>query len=295
VRDNILSTTGSSIDSNSTGARSFSSFNAQTSYPLVRNFETVQAVIEPTVALTLAPNIDQDDEIPDEDSQDAQIDASNLFEVNRFPGLDRVEDGSHATYGLRTGLYGQDGSHGDVFFGQSYRFDASGNPFSSGSGLDEQQSDFVGQVSADYQDRYLLNYRFQLDNTDLSPQRHEVDAGVTFNRFSLSSRYLYAKALQGTDIVETREQIDNGASYYLTRDWRVDVSARHDLGEDPGLRSATAGLNYFGQCLSWNVTGQRTLTDDVSGDNDTTLLFRIGLKNLGEFQESGFTDSVSPD
>ncbi|MBK6897347.1 MAG: LPS-assembly protein LptD [Alphaproteobacteria bacterium] len=267
--------------------RSFASLDAKTSYPLTRNFERFQAVIEPVASLTLAPNIDQEDKIPNEDSQDVQIDASNLFEPNRFPGLDRIEDQSHFTYGLRTGLYADDGSYGDVFFGQSQRFEDDDNPFVAGSGLNEKESDFVGQISGRYKQDYALDYRFQLANDDLSPQRHEVDASASFNSFSLSTRYLFAKSLGGTDIVETREQIENAASYYINDEWRIRGGARHDLGEDPGLRQANIGVDYFGQCFTWSVTGRRNLTEDSSGDNGTEVLFKIGLKNLGEFEASG--------
>ncbi|MCB1591395.1 MAG: LPS-assembly protein LptD [Alphaproteobacteria bacterium] len=270
-------------------SRAFAFFDARTSYPLARNFEKFQLMIEPLASLTLAPNVDQDDGIPNEDSQDVQIDALNLFTPDRFPGLDRVEDRSHVTYGLRTGIYAHDGSYGNVFFGQSQRFHDGDNPFVEGSGLNEDQSDFVGQISGRYQQDYALDYRFQLANDDLSPQRHEVDASASFNAFSISTRYLYAKSLEGTEIEETREQIENSASYLINDRWRIRGSARHDLGEAPGLREANLGVDYLGQCFSWSVTGRRNLTDDSSGDNGTEILFKIGLKNLGEFEASGLT------
>ena len=269
--------------------RSFAFFNGETSYPVIKRFEKFQWTIEPTASLTLAPNIDQDDDIPNEDSQDVQIDALNLFEPNRFPGLDRVEDSSHVTYGLRTGIYGHDGSYGDVFFGQSQRFSDDDNPFAAGTGLDDKQSDFVGQISGNYQNNYRLDYRFQLDNNNMSPQRHEVDATVSLERVSLSTRYLFAKSLEGSDIEETREQIENSASYYINDKWRLNGSARHDLGEDPGLREARLGVDYIGQCFSWSVMGRRILTQDTSGDNGTEILLRIGLKNLGEFETGGLS------
>lgn len=270
-------------------SRAFASFDAKTSYPVARNFGNYQVVVEPQASLTLSPDIDQEDGIPNEDSQDAQIDALNIFEANRFPGLDRVEDQSHVTYGVRTGLYALDGSYGDIFLGQSQRLDEDDNPFLQGSGLDEDQSDFVGQVTGRYKDDYSLDYRFQLNNDNLSPQRHEVDASASFESFTISTRYLFAKSLEGTEIEETREQIENGASYYINDQWRIRGTARHDLGEDPGLRDATVGVDYFGQCFSWSVTGRRNLTEDTSGDNGTEVLFKIGLKNLGEFESSGLS------
>lgn len=287
TRDREVAFAGSGRSTESSKARIFPQLNAQTSYPMVKNMNKVQATIEPIVALTAAPNLNVDSDIPNEDSLDVQIDASNLFESNRFPGLDRIEDQSRVTYGVRSGLYGYEGSYGDVFLGQSYRFNEDDNPFPEGSGLDRQESDIVGQVSGMYDNRYSLDYRFQLASHDMTSQRHEVDAMADFGKFAMSTGYLFAKALEGTDIVESREQIRNDAGYYITDEWRLNGGATHDLGETPGLRRAYVGLDHYGQCLSWSVTGQKNLTDDSTGDSDIELLFRIGLKNLGGFEQSG--------
>lgn len=278
-------------DDDETASRFFPQAHLQTAYPLSRTFETMQATIEPLVALSIAPNIDVTDDIPNEDSQDVQIDASNVFEANRFPGFDRVEDRSRVTYGLRSGLYSFDGSKGDVFLGQSYTFNEDDNPFPEGSGLSRQESDFVGQITGSYKDHYTVDYRFQLGASNLSSQRHEIDAAANWKRFQLSSRYLFAKALENTDIEDSREQLENTATLYLSPEWRTRASATHDFGEeDDGLRRASASLDYLGQCLSWSLTGTRNFTDESSGESGTEFLFTIGLKNLGGFMESGFTE-----
>lgn len=272
-------------------SRLFPQMHVESKYPLAKQFEKSQMTVEPLVAVTIAPNVDVDDSIPNEDSQDVQIDASNLFEANRFPGYDRLEDRSRVTYGLRTGLYGHDGSYGNIFLGQSYRFDEDDNPFPAGSGLNRRESDIVGQISANYAGNYKLDYRFQLDSESLSSQRHEVDAGIDFDRFSFDADYLFATALDGTNITENREQISADASYYWDHEWRSRIGATQDLGDSPGLREAYLGLDYLGECLSWSLTGERNLTDDSSGDSSTEIMFTIGLKNIGEFQESGYKSS----
>jgi LPS-assembly protein len=287
TRDRVVATPGSGQSNQTTEARLYPNLHVQSSYPAVRTFDRAQVTIEPLVALTVSPNIDVSNDIPNEDSQDVQIDASNLFEPNRFPGVDRIEDKSRVTYGVRSGIYGYDGSRGDVFLGQSHRLDKDDNPFPEGSGLDKQDSDIVGQLSAQYKDDYSMDYRFQLSSNNLASQRHEINSVANWDRFRLSGRYLFAKALGGTDIDESREQLQAAAAYYVTEDWRVRTGGTQDLGDEPGLRKAYVGLDYFGQCLSWSLIGQRNLTDDATGESDTEILFRIGLKNLSEFESSG--------
>lgn len=288
IGDSYATGVNANVDDNTTKTRGFGYVHAVSSYPVAKPVENAQVVVEPLVALTMAPNVGND-KVPNEDSQDVQIDTSNLFEANRFPGLDRVEDQSHVTYGMKTGVYAYDGSFGDIFIGQSYRFDDDDNPYTRGSGLDQQGSDVVGQISAGYKDMHRLDYSFQLDNESLSSQRHEVDASVRVYDLTLSGRYLYAKGLGGTDIEQTREQIQSYASYDLNDQWRVFGGAHHDLGVDPGLRSADFGFDYMGQCISFSATATRTLTSEASGDSGTEVMFRLGLKNLGEFQSSGLS------
>jgi LPS-assembly protein len=236
----------------------------------------------------MAPNLDQNSAIPNEDSQDVQIDASNLFEPNRFPGYDRLEDQSRLTYGMRAGLYADAGSQLTGFLGQSYRLQEDDNPFPQGSGLNDQRSDFVGQLGAILAQDHAIDYRFQTDSENFSSQRHEVDFSTRHGRFDLGGQYLYALALSGLPEDDTRNQFKAGAGIYLDSQWRVRVGGTRDLGSEGGLREANLGLDFFGPCVSWNLTGKRDLTDQAAGESDTEVIFRIGLKNLGGFQETGY-------
>lgn len=281
---------GSNRNNAGSETRAFSQAHVVTSYPVVKNMEKAQAVIEPIAALTVAPNINaESSNFPNEDSIDAQLDASNLFEPDRFPGLDRIEDQSRVTYGVRTGLHGHEGSKAEVFVGQSYRFNDTDNPFPEGSGLESQSSDLVGQVSASYKTRFNLDYRFQLDDNTHASRRHEVSSSASIGKLSLGAQYLYARAIEGTYLSEDREQVGASASYAVSDEWRVNTSILQDLGEDPGLRRASFGVDYFGQCFNISGVVVRNLTRDSSGESSTEATIRIGLKNLGEFTTSGIS------
>lgn len=291
VNDRSVATVASGRSRDATATRFYPQLHMQSRYPVAKMFEESQVMFEPILALTVAPEIDSNSDIPNEDSRDVQLDASNLFEPNRFSGLDAVEDESRVTYGMRGGWYGHSGSYLETFLGQSYRFDEDNtNPFNAGSGLNDQDSDIVGYINSRIGNKYTLGYRFQLDNEKLASSRHELDAEADWNRFRLGGNYLFAKALAGTEITEDREQIQGRASYYLTDQWQVWNSTKYDLGARPGLRKARVGLDYFGQCVSWSLIGARNYTDDATGESDTEILFRIGLKNLGEFARSGLRD-----
>ncbi len=274
---------------NSTEGRGFAQANLETSYPFVKRFENSQMVISPVASITAGTNVDYDGKIPNEDSQDFTLDPTNLFEPNRFPGYDLIEDRSRVTYGVRTGLYGDKGYRGEVFFGQSRRFDDNNNPFNVGSGLSEQTSDYVGQVTANLGSHFNLDYRFQLENENMSSQRHELNTYAAYDRLSLGTRYFYANAIEGTDLDVAREQIWPYARLRIYGDWSLFGSMAYDLGENEGLRQAYYGIDYYGQCWNLALTTERTLTEDSTGDSGTEIMLRIGLKNLGQFETSGIS------
>ncbi len=278
-----------------TQTRGFAQANWEMSYPFVKRFDESEIVISPIASVTAGTNIDFDNDIPNEDSQDFTLDPTNLFEPNRFPGYDLIEDRSRATYGLRTGWYGDNGYRGEVFFGQSYRYEDDDNPFNVGSGLSEQKSDYVGQINLAFDSLFNLDYRFQLAENDFSSRRHELDAFAQWDRYQLGTQYFYATSLEGTILSESREQIFPYARVRFYDDWYMSGSAWYDLGTDPGLRRATYGLDYQGQCLTFGVTAERNLTQDSSGDSGTEIMMRLGLKNLGEFQTSGINLGRSDD
>jgi LPS-assembly protein len=291
INDREAAAEGSGRSGHETKARVYPQAHIQSSYPLAKTFESSDVIIEPIAAVTIAPNIGIDERLPNEDSQDAQIDASNLFKPNRFPGYDRIEDSSRVTYGIKSGWYAHDGSYGNVFLGQSYRFEDDNNPFVQGSGLDRRSSDVVGQLSGAYQDLLDVDYRFQLGSDTLKSQRHEIDTALDFGRLNINTDYLYAKGLAGTDITEGREQIRSDLGYYWAPEWKTRLGGVQDLGEDPGMRTAYLGLDYFGNCLSWTLTGERSFTREDSGESDVEILFTIGLKNLGEFKTSDYSET----
>lgn len=285
VQQNVAAAGG-----NTTATRGMIHAGVTNSYPLVKRLKAAQAVIEPLAGVSYATRADNNPvEFPNEDSRDAQIDANSLFSDDRVPGLDRQEDGARVNYGARAGVYADDGRYGKVFVGQSYRFDGNGNPFPQGSGLEGRLSDFVGQVSVGLSDRFSADYRIQVDNTNLAAHRHELQATGGTDALKLGMRFIYLDALSGTGFVEPREQILVGGTYNFTKNWSVTSSTLADFSNDPGVRKASLSLGYANDCFSFSAQGQRNLITEASGENGTSIMLRVGLKNIGEFSSPSVT------
>jgi len=263
------------------------------SYPLKNDFKDFSLRIEPVATLYMAPNVENGEEdIPNEDSLDVQLDAGNILDGNRFPGLDRVEDQTHVSYGLRAGMYNYSGGRLTAFLGQSYNIEDDNNSFPEGSGLEDRSSDYVGAINATFDEgKHDLSYRFQVDSDSFSSERHEVFGVTEWGPVEVDGSYLYANGVAGTDYEESREQIRLGSRISLTDQWTVRGDAIYDLSEDEnerGLRRSVFTLGYAHECYDVAVTADRYLANASSGVNDTTIMFRIGLKNLGEYSSDVF-------
>lgn len=280
---------------NGTIARGMATAGMISSYPLIKPLDNGQVIVEPIAGINISPDVgSKNSEIPDEDSQDVQLDVDNLFQPNRYPGLDRQEDGGRVNYGVRTGLYADDGMFGKVFLGESYRLYGD-DLYPEGSGLETRRSDVVGQVKLGLSKYLDADYRVQLDSDTLAVRRHEVQAGGGDDRFRLNVRYFYLAPVAGLtpvseindtdapDFNDVRQQLETDGSYNITSTWRLHAADLIDLGDEPGLRSATTGIEYTNECFSYGLEGSRIIADTVSGDNQTTIMLHIAFRGLGEF------------
>lgn len=281
VRDNAAIAPPTDNETSTTRLHGVAGFVS--SYPVKKRFESVSWLVEPVFGASLSPELDDTEfGIPNEDSRDVLLDISNLFDDNRFPGIDRQEDGARIQYGMKTGLYGDGGQYGDLYVGQSYRFDHAAY-YPEGSGLENKNSAYVGRMRFGLGDGLQADYRFQFDSDNFASQRHELGGISTLGPLTTEARYLYINGIAGTEFFETREQAELGMQYRFTPVWRTYGSALQDLGQEPGLRRARLGLGYADECFSFALEGARNLTNDAAGESETVITARVGFKNIGEF------------
>ncbi len=194
------------------------------------------------------------------------------------------------------GYYRNDGDELTVALGQSYRLDDNDNPFSEGSGFEQQKSDIVGQIGASFNNhRHNLNYRFQLDGDKLNSERHEVYGQTGIKDTRLSAIYLYERGTEGTEFEESREQIQTRITHDLDENWFITGAMLYDLGQEEGMRKASAGLGYNDDCFGVAMELNRELQREATGTDDLSVLVRFRLKNLGEFETTAYDGGSSDD
>jgi LPS-assembly protein len=266
--------------------RLFPQLSVEWRYPFTRAHDGWQEVIEPITAITAAPNKSNFGDIPDEDSLDVEFDDTNLFDPDRFAGLDQVDTGQRATYGLRWSFVTDGGGSGSVFVGQSYQFNEDVN-FAVGSGLENNLSDIVGSVQVSPIEDFDLLYRFRYDTNSLNPRYNEVliSGGPAKLHLDLDYAFLSNEADPNADFGD-RQEIAGRLRSQFTDYWSGFIGGRYDIESDHIL-SYGGGIEYEDECFDIRASIEREEFQDQERDPDWKVLFRIGLKNLG-FNDEGF-------
>jgi len=251
-------------------------------YPLVRQDETFRTIIEPVASIVAAPHYGSQSQFPNEDSQGVDLDTSNLFRLNRFTGYDRLEGGQRVNYGFNTDFTRlANGAKLSAFLGQSYRLQEQ-SAFPVGSGLEEQQSNYVGRVLFVPHPWFSATYNFQLDKDNLQAQRNIAGFGVGPSALRLSLSYAFFERSTQPGLTQDIEQVSSIVQANLTPFWRVQLRDVRSIGEDSGQLLGGASLIYEDECILAGIDFSRRRIGSRDDPPDNTVLLRIVFRNLGE-------------
>ena len=247
-------------------------------FPLVRPGPSADLLLEPVVALIVAPRGGNPDKIPNEDSLSFEFDDTNLFSASRFPGLDRWESGPRLNYGLRFGAYGASSS-ATALLGQTLR-DRDPTLFDQRSGLQTGPSDYVGRVhiatpNVDY------FQRLRMDQESFSLRRNEIGLRVGGDDLNFTTGYVFLSEELSTENLGRREELSLSGRAPLGNGWRIDAQSRYDLSDPGGLLLAGVGLVYECDCMQFSIDLTRRLTSDRDVPRSTTISLRLRLRHLG--------------
>ncbi|MES2753650.1 MAG: LPS assembly protein LptD [Pseudomonadota bacterium] len=260
-------------------------------WPLVGDFGRGTQRVTPRVQLVAAPRT-RNFAIPNEDSRAIDLDTSNLFALNRFPGYDRFEDASRLTYGIEWSL-AFPGVAIDTTVGQSYRLDPRAGLFPDGTGLTGRLSDIVGRTEVRYRDFVSLAARYRLDKQTLAVRRNEIDARIGSRQTYALLGYLRLNRDIGPTLEDLgdREEARAAGRVAISRFWSAFGSITLDLtdrnedtlsladGFDPVRHRL--GVAYEDDCLRLGVTWRRDYERQGDARSGNSYLLSLSFKNLG--------------
>ncbi|HTR16971.1 MAG TPA: LPS assembly protein LptD [Acetobacteraceae bacterium] len=258
-------------------------------------------VIEPIVQLIAAPNAgySRNSKIPNEDSLDYEFTDQTLFSINRWGGYDRFDGGLRANVGLHTNWTFADGKQIDALVGQSYRehVDQTIQPLQYGLG--NHVSDIITRatfIPADWLD-FTARGRFDKDNMNVHFADGLVSAGVPLlrvsggylysstNPYNLYQSNIYTTPLASSGYFMPRNEASLSVSSTF-RNWTVSAYGRRDLATGQ-LVAIGADGRYENECFIFDINFNRRYTDILNDGGDSTLLFMLTFKTVGQLGFNG--------
>ncbi|WP_234035209.1 LPS-assembly protein LptD [Aurantiacibacter sediminis] len=289
--DNFLTITPSYRGEGGWQARGVAIAAVDVTWPFAGDFMGGTQILTPRVQLVAAPDIRNMD-IPNEDARAIDLEDSNLFALNRFPGYDRVEDGVRLTYGFDWQATFP-GWRIETTLGQSYRLTDEPTLFPDGTGLNEQWSDFVGRTQVRYNDFVKFTHRFRLDKDNFAVRRNEIDATVGSDATYIEVGYLRLDRdidLSFEDL-QDREELRAAGRVAFADHWSVFGSAvvnLTDREEDPSFTAdgfeplrTRLGIAYADECLEFGFTWRRDYIQLADAQSGSSFRVYFNLRNLG--------------
>jgi LPS-assembly protein len=264
-------------------------------YPLINRFgDGHSLMLAPVAEISASPNLHNSSEIPNEDSQVAELNSVNLFSPNRYTGLDAVESGLRGVYGLRGQLQLENEKYFEWLLGQAYEKNHL-NSFPIANDLSSNVSDYIGRIALKY--KWLdASYDFRLDRETMSPISNEVIAGFTLAPVYLNFTYV---ALKDEPLFGDRQEVFGDATLDVTPNWRWTLSGRRDLGSSEqtptsiplpyinpliatqGTVGASTGITFHDECMTITSTLGRSYISIQDVKPSTTFSVLLVLKNFG--------------
>jgi LPS-assembly protein len=254
--------------------------------PLLGGIQTLVPRIQ-VVGTPPTPNL----QIPNEDARSIELEDSNLFALNRFPGYDRWEDASRVTYGFDWSLERKNLSIASNI-GQSYRFGRLPAIFPEGTGLTGRVSDIVGRTTIKYGRFIELTQRYRIDHNNFAVRRNELDLTVGTAQTYAQVDYLKLNRNIDPSIEDLRnhEELRFAGRVLVRRHWAIFGATVIDLtnkNEDP-LSVANGfqwvrnrlGLEYSDECLDLGVSWRRDYEVIGTFRKGSTFALHVALKGV---------------
>jgi LPS-assembly protein len=272
------------------------------SYPWVANTSAGSHVIEPIGQIIGRQASVRQNGLPNEDAQSLVFDDTNLFEVSKFSGYDRIETGTRANVGLQYTFQSNSGGYVRILAGESYQlagtnvyadpsYDVNGNPvFTTDSGLQNDRSDYVlGAYVAPWTFLQLIS-QSRFDQSSFGLARQDAGAQLNLGPLSVNAIYAYLNTDPTNGINTSQQDVYGGLNLRLTDRWSLGTAIRYDLDENE-IASDMFQVRYADECfvLTATYTDNYYVNPDIV--DGQTLMLRFELKHLGEFGYS--TDVLS--
>ncbi|MBU2534411.1 MAG: LPS-assembly protein LptD, partial [Alphaproteobacteria bacterium] len=274
------------------------------SYPWIKHTVEASHTIEPIgQIIARGSEVGRQNALPNEDARSLVFDDTNLFELDKHSGYDRLETGTRANVGLQYTFQLNSGGYARILAGQSFHLagrnnfaDPIGNEpttdiaagrinsHTGDSGLDTARSDYVigAYLAPTSNIRFVGQGRF--DESDLNLRRADFYTTATYGPFVGQASYAYTAADTSVDGSSSQQDIVGNLWLQLSERWALGGMMRFDIDEGD-VRQNALSLRYADECYVFTLSYvDNDIVDRANGiTKDQAVMVRFEFKHLGGF------------
>lgn len=242
-------------------------------YPLVSSIgKESRILVEPIVSVVVGRKHDSNKKFAFIDSSKYTLSENNLFDSNRYSGIDYHEFGTRMSYGMNTALL-SGLSYFNLFLGQTYKENISL----------KHRNENVGRISYNFANITELFYRFR-KNKVFAPMVDELGGILHFGPLYLTTGFVYAnnsnKNQQDDYSANTQDylkQLYYNVNYRLTDNWLVAYDMRVNLLKNKQkVLAKSIKVTYLNDCVRISAS----LSDDYMVDNSRGIRKAVALPTI---------------
>lgn len=233
-------------------------------------------VIEPVAHLAWSEQVGAD--VPNEDSAFVEFDQANLFDLSRFPGNDRQEEGLRGAVGVTWSRHSPSGWAFTLAAGRVFREVDTGQ-FTDASGLAGSRSDWLLGVHANLDSRFAVQGRALIDdNFDLT--KAETRALFLSGDLELGATHIWVIDDTEENRPDPTHELRLDGAYQLNDFWRLSADSSIDVEARQATRAAL-GLAYRNECVLVELSLSRRFTSSINVTPTTDFGLQIELTGFG--------------
>jgi len=257
-------------------------------YPFIQYATNSSWLLEPEAMVVTSPLTGNTSRYPNEDADNVELDYTNLFKLNRFPGLDRLDAGNRFVYGLNNSWQFAPQRRVTLFLGKTTRLDHR-QILPPGAGEDAHGSDIITRFKMEPSEWLSLRHRARLEPKRLHPRVAETYVIVGNPTLRLQTGHIYIFPQPALNIPRI-DQVNWQVSSQAIEQWTISFAESRNLRG--GVLARLLTFNFQNECLQMSIGAYQTTYRDRDIRPDTGMLFQLNFKNLGAF--SPITSPNSP-
>ena len=262
---------------------SIQSFNQITgidlSIPLVSKRSKSIVIYEPKFQLVYS--IPTESTEPNEESLHSEISVSNFSDLNRSYGFNKIEDGLRFQSSIRTTYRSSKNFHGDFFIGSTTNFNG-GNKFTIGSGIPNNNTNFLGAVKLNFNDKINLKAGV-ISDKDFRISQNDFE--INYNKYDLNiySKLFFKKKDNISAFKKDRSELNIGTDYKFNHKISTNLNFIYDV-DKRSTKNTKLTSKYKHDCLAVDFSIER----DFNHASSPSPGFIFGIK----FELIGVGNSV---